>query len=145
MKAITVLLGLAVIITSCNSEVETITETISESKTEKIPQAKAEKKGYFSLFDADDNGTISNDEFAAYIVIAYAKKDANNDGEITRDECTHFDILNADGNDVISDEEFETNNGKIFIRMDANNDNLVTEKELKDHLKDMKKERANIK
>ncbi len=141
MKAIVVLLGLAVIITACNSEVE----TISEFKTEKIPKTKIEKKGYFSLFDTNDNGIISKDEFAAYIVIAYAKKDANNDGEITRDECTHFDILNTDGNDVISDEEFENNNGKIFVRMDANNDELVTEDELKTHLKEMKKERADIK
>lgn len=124
MKPI-VLLVLVAIITACNSTGETQTE----------------KKDYFSLFDADDNGTISKDEFASYIVIAYAKKDTNNDGKITRDECTHFNILNTDGNDVISDEEFENNNNKIFIRMDADGDKLVTKKELKNHLKEMKEER----
>lgn len=108
-------------------------------------EKKEGKNDYFSLFDANNDGNITKNEFSDYIVIAYAKKDANKDGIITRNECTHFDILNTDGDDVISDEEFENNNGDIFIIMDYDADGLVTEEELKNHLIEMKKERENIK
>ena len=44
------------------------------------------KKNKFKKMDTDESGSVSKDEFMAYMEKKFERKDKNGDGELTRDE-----------------------------------------------------------
>ena len=107
---------------------------------------KKDKKKEFSLenhfaeMDVDKNGSLSNEEFTATSKDEFKKKDKNNDGKLTKEECPHFDEINEDGDDFLTKAEFELGHGKLFGQMDTNGDVVVSMEEMVAFMKSMKKE-----
>jgi Ca2+-binding EF-hand superfamily protein len=92
-------------------------------------------------FDADNNGTITEDEFAAGHDDWFKTLDANNDGAISREEFTGtvpagkraaqmFTRHDANGNGSIDAAEFRQTHSARFQRMDANKDGALTGDEM---------------
>lgn len=88
--------------------------------------------------DANNDGTITRDEFLAGPIAMFERLDANNDGQLTGDEKPdmrrmrhggrHFGMRGADANNdgTVTRAEYDAQGAQMFSRMDANNDGQLT-------------------
>ncbi len=90
------------------------------------------KKKNFMDKDTDGDGKVSMSEFKDAALSAFPKKDKNNDGKVTAEECPKFDDFNTDGNSFLSKDEFMKGHAKMFKKLDKNNDGYISASEAKD-------------
>ncbi len=126
--------------------------------------ASAGKQGgrhgqFFQKMDQDQDGAISQDEFAAAHDQFFGRRDADSDGMITRGEFmrgrgpkhqvkngpegdarrarrqqhreTRFNELDTDGSGSISRDEFAAGHSATFARKDADGDGRLTRDEIR--------------
>lgn len=102
-------------------------------------KAKAVKTDYFKVMDADNDGAVSKDEFAAHAASEYAKKDEDNDGKLKSGECKMFDKFNEDDNDFLSKDEFVKGHEMMFGKIDSDKNGSISKGELEAFHKSMMK------
>ncbi len=108
------------------------------------------KKGMLSLYDANDNGAIAWQEYAAVREEMFSRTDENGDNQLNFDEYLaefenrldtqinkirtrmvertdkRFDVLDVDNNDQMTFEEFQLSGVRTFLRYDLDKDGSVT-------------------
>ncbi len=94
-------------------------------------------------FDANKDGAISKEEFAAARAANFKTMDPNGDGRITKDEVPEamermraqreqeraermFAELDANGDGAVTQEEFLSRGERMFTRMDRNDDGKLS-------------------
>ena len=102
--------------------------------------------GFFMRADANNDGVVTREEFAASRVAEFARLDANHDGELSRDEMRagrhwggrgedgggrgdRLARLDANGDGNISRQEFEAGPSGMFDRLDTNHDGVISAQE----------------
>lgn len=106
----------------------------------------------FKRMDTDANGTVSKEEFRAYLATRkaereqkkFARMDSNANGTVERSEYLayqqaraerHFARMDKDGNSIMSKEEFASgqkrkhHKQRMFERMDTNKDGQISQNE----------------
>ncbi len=86
-------------------------------------EAEAHRAARFAEIDADGDGLVSLDDFAA---VHEAEQDERRRGRHGR----MLERLDADGDGLISQAEFEAAPMRLFDRADSNGDDVITEDEV---------------
>jgi Ca2+-binding EF-hand superfamily protein len=106
-------------------------------------RAKARLESLFARFDKDHDGKIALSDVPGHLRERLAKADANNDGQVTRDELSKAweqkaaemkKKIDVNGDGVISDQERAAARSKFwdtrFAKLDKNHDGFLTNDEV---------------
>ena len=126
------------------------------------------KQGMVTMYDANDNGDISWQEYMAVREEMFARTDEDGDGQLVFDEYLaefenrldkqiakarkvrvdrtdkRFDVLDVDNNDQMTFEEFQLSGVRSFVRQDLDKNGKVTFGEKKVKKTDVKKSEINL-
>jgi Ca2+-binding EF-hand superfamily protein len=103
----------------------------------------------FEKYDEDDNGMVTQDEFANIVKERFNRCDDNNDGKVTFSEYKEskfskfmpdmanriFDRYDLDRNQVVDAEEISKMTKREFKEMDSDRNSHVTQDEMKRYRK----------
>ena len=98
---------------------------------------------FIEMMDADGDGSVTQAEIDAKHAEKFAEFDANKDGKLSADEFAaleearrkerhkaHFERMDADGDNAVSADEFGSRSSKMFERFDKNGDGKLTADEM---------------
>jgi Ca2+-binding EF-hand superfamily protein len=85
--------------------------------------------GMMASADANGDGIITHEEFAAQAAQRFQRLDANNDGKLSGDELRGRMAERAQGG-VITKAQFMAESDERFQKMDANHDGRITQDEM---------------